>query len=103
MNCDRKRVPSLRSPSKPQQGQLRQRSPAPSPEEKKDMSQWMLTCSSCGKEFTHSSIPENLPFVQLDLPHKSKFQPLRLLRLPTSQCLRPKVLRFQRGHTRSEA
>jgi DNA-directed RNA polymerase subunit RPC12/RpoP len=37
------------------------------------MSQWMLTCSTCGKEFTHSSIPENLPFVQLDLPHKPEF------------------------------
>src|ERR1700737_3503542 len=29
------------------------------------MSQWMLTCSACGKEFTHSSIPENPAFIRL--------------------------------------
>ena len=39
------------------------------------MSQWMLTCSTCGEDFPHSSIPENAGFDQLDLPHKPDFPP----------------------------
>ena len=37
------------------------------------MSQWMLTCSSCGKEFSHSLIPENRSFAELELIHKPEF------------------------------
>lgn len=37
------------------------------------MSQWMLTCSACGKEFTHSSIQDNRHF--LEWPHKPEFPP----------------------------
>jgi uncharacterized protein (DUF983 family) len=41
------------------------------------MSQWILTCSACGKEFTHSSIPDS-HFLQFDLPHKPEFPPFGL-------------------------
>jgi len=37
------------------------------------MSQWILTCSACGKEFPHSSIPKNLPFAETYLPPKPEF------------------------------
>jgi uncharacterized Zn finger protein len=37
------------------------------------MNQWMLTCSSCGEEFPHSLIPENLSFAESYLPLKPEF------------------------------
>ena len=39
------------------------------------MSQWMLICSACSKEFPHSSIPENLSFVESYLLTKPEFPP----------------------------
>ena len=39
------------------------------------MSQWMLMCSACGREFAHSSIPDDGRFSQLELPHKPEFPP----------------------------
>src|SRR3979409_676590 len=45
-----------------------------------DVSQWMLTCSSCGNDFLQSSIPENLRFVELHLPPKPEFPPGGLTR-----------------------
>src|SRR6267154_1782664 len=44
-------------------------------EGKRDMNQWVLTCSTCGKEFTHSSIPENLRLTESYLPTKPEFPP----------------------------
>ena len=37
------------------------------------MSQWMLTCSACGSEFAHSSVPDNRHLLPLELPHKPEF------------------------------
>jgi DNA-directed RNA polymerase subunit RPC12/RpoP len=37
------------------------------------MSQWILTCSTCGKDFPHSSIHENLTFTKLVLLRKPEF------------------------------
>jgi DNA-directed RNA polymerase subunit RPC12/RpoP len=37
------------------------------------MSQWILTCSTCGKDFPHSSMHENLTFSKLVLLRKPEF------------------------------
>src|SRR6267143_2753544 len=37
------------------------------------MSQWMLTCSTCGRDFPHSPIHENLTFIKFVLLHKPEF------------------------------
>ena len=37
------------------------------------MSQWMLTCSTCGRDFPHSPIRENLTFIKFVLLHKPEF------------------------------
>jgi len=49
------------------------------------MSQWILMCPTCGKEFPYSPIRENPGFFQLDLPHKPEFPPSGLA-LVCSRC-----------------
>src|ERR1700675_919228 len=39
------------------------------------MSQWMLRCSACGREFSYSSIPDSRDLLPLELPHKPEFPP----------------------------
>jgi hypothetical protein len=49
------------------------------------MGQWILICSICGKEFPHSSIPENLSFADAYLPIKPPF-PASGLAIDCPQC-----------------
>jgi DNA-directed RNA polymerase subunit RPC12/RpoP len=52
------------------------------------MSHWMLTCSTCSKEFTHSLIPEKHISAELDLIHKPEF-PTEGMELDCPYCGKP--------------
>jgi DNA-directed RNA polymerase subunit RPC12/RpoP len=49
------------------------------------MSQWVLVCPTCGKEFPYSLIVEKASLAQLRLPHKPEF-PHSGLALVCSRC-----------------
>jgi hypothetical protein len=49
------------------------------------MSQWVLVCPTCAKEFLYSSVVEKSTLAQLHLPHKPEF-PSSGLALVCSRC-----------------
>ena len=58
------------------------------------MSDWMLTCSVCGREFRHSSIPENLSLAESYLPAKPEFPPIGLVLSQTRLLLFKQIVNF---------